>query len=155
MKSGIGVLLLLTCVLSTEAQIRSKRPARLVSFVRTHGELLVSDALVALSESADAASSVACQHARPVACSETNPLLGKHPSAAATWGYAIGGAVAIATAQHLAWKFALRDDPPRRHVIWFGTGPLAISEARTAYSNLTLGEGGRAQVLARRRLLDR
>jgi len=105
-------------------------------WVSHHKELLAADGLIFLAWSADAASSVACQRERPKACVETNALLGKHPSAAASFGYALGLAGAQSTLNGLIWWSA--GDSPGKHIIWLPTIAFTVLEIPNVKDNVQI-----------------
>lgn len=108
------------------------RLKRVAHYVTTHKELLISDTLVVLAWSADAASSVHCQ--RIPGCNESNPLLGKHPNEVHTWLGAMAPAAALVTLDHLAWYVA--PDRFDQHLFWFGPIGTSLLEVFNVKANV-------------------
>jgi len=133
-------------MLAQESPVRPSVPGRIVHYVKTHKELLASDALLLAATSADAASSVHCQHVLGKGCYETNPLLGTHPSAAVTWGYLMGLS-SVAVAGDHGVTYLANHDPDRsyvRHLVWFGTIAVDVSEIPNVLGNVRIAENGKA-----------
>ena len=118
---------------------------RIWHYIKTHKELLASDAIEISAWSADAASTVYDENHCPN-CVEQNSIIGKRPSGQAVWAYAIGAASVHATLSHLAWHYS--PDSDDRHLIWFTTGILAVTEAFNVYGN-TLAPQGASSAVAR------
>jgi hypothetical protein len=112
------VVCLLCCIPATHAQEikRAKMPAKIGHYIRTQKELLISDAILVLAESADAGSTVHCQHVSR-GCIETNSIIGPHPSNAATWADAEVTAVGLIVLLHCFWWQANKVDPEARHLV--------------------------------------
>ncbi|HTZ74564.1 MAG TPA: hypothetical protein VMB47_11630 [Candidatus Aquilonibacter sp.] len=115
---------------------------RTTQYVRTHKELLLADTLVVAALSADAASSVHCQQTNPVGCIESNPFLGRHPSASATWGYSLGFSAGIVAINHALFSIAPKD--PVRHIALFSSVAIAVTEIPTVRNNVQTSEARRA-----------
>jgi hypothetical protein len=118
MKFAIRVFVcLLCCIPATRAQEikRARMPAKIGHYIRTHKEILISDAVILLALNADAGSTVHCLHVSP-GCIETNSIIGPRPSNAAVWGLVEGYAVGLIAAQHLFWWQANKVDPEARHI---------------------------------------
>lgn len=105
---------------------------RIWHYVVTHKEVLAADALASSAWLADSASTVYDEH--HCTCIETNPILGKHPSEGAVWGYGIGSAALFTTLNHLIWHYA--PDRSDRHLFWFEVAPIIGVEASNVYSNV-------------------
>jgi hypothetical protein len=142
--------LILLCAFSAHAQaINPSVVAHVGRYVRTHKRLLVADAILGASWGADAASSTNCQRIAKASCVETNPLLGKHPSPAVTWGYAAGMASVMIAGEHLIWWEGNKVDPEAGHVIiWFVPVPFAISEFINVRTNVRIAERYRPPAIA-------
>jgi len=104
-------------------------------YIKTHKELLASDAVIIAAWSADAGSSVNTQVRCPT-CFEANPLLGHRPKPAATWTVLVGTGAAEVTASHLFWHY----QPHYRHVIWTQTAAVAIVDNFVVRSNVRLAQ---------------
>jgi hypothetical protein len=89
---------------------------RIRHYVGTHKELLASDALFIAALSADAFSTVRCQHMFGRDCVEENRLLPDSPSEFEVWGYFTGEEALYITAIHLWWH--RNPDSPWRHIDW-------------------------------------
>lgn len=137
MKCSSAVLVcLLFCVPPTQAQQAERRGvARVEHYIRTHKELLISDAIIVLAEGADAGSSVHCQHTS-FDCRETNSTLGSRPSNVATWGYAAGTAALLVTGEHLVWWQAKKVDPEARHLVLIAPVAIGITEYWSVTGNV-------------------
>ena len=109
---------------------------RIQHYVGTHRELLASDALLIGAFSADAVSSVKCQHeATPDdQCIEGNKLLGIHPSELTFWGYFTGLEAISIAASHVLWH--KHPDSPWRHISWALPIVYSICEIPTVRTNL-------------------
>jgi hypothetical protein len=114
---------------------------RIRHYVGTHKELLASDALLGAAFSADAVSSVKCQHqATPdFECIEGNKLLGIHPSELTYWGYFTGLETVYVAASHLWWH--KHPDSPWRHITWALPIAYSICEVPTVRTNLETADG--------------
>jgi hypothetical protein len=144
---------LLCCVPASRAQEikRARMPAKIGHYIRTHKELLISDAVVLLALNADAGSTVHCKHVSPY-CLETNSIIGPHPSNAAVWGLVNGYAVGLIAGVHLFWWQANKVDPEARHIILLFPIALGIDEYWTVTSNVAdanLLENARSRVMRR------
>jgi hypothetical protein len=131
--------LLLALLFATSLHAQTVKPnvfTRVRSYVSHHKELLAADGLIGSAWSLDAWSSVRCQNISP-ACTEQNPFLGPHPSAGATWGFAMGFASAQIALNHLAWHYA--PSPGLRHLIWFFDAPFLVYESFNIRSNIDTG----------------
>jgi hypothetical protein len=109
---------------------------RIRHYVSTHKELLASDAFLFAALSADAVSSVKCQHESTpeFPCVEGNKLLGIHPSELTYWGYFTGLEAVYVAASHLWWH--KHPDSPWRHTAWILPIVYSICEVPTVRSNL-------------------
>jgi hypothetical protein len=126
--------------LSCRAQVPAIKPAfpeRVWHFAGHHKELLAADAIAIMAEAADSASSVHCQ--RIPGCTETNSQLGRHPSELSTWGQSMGLSSLLIAGNAVIWHFAA--DPFDRHVMWLGTGALAIDQIFNVNNNVNIAEG--------------
>jgi hypothetical protein len=95
----------------------STKPGKLFRYITTHKVLLASDATLALSSLADAASAAHCQHVSPF-CHETNPLLGPHPSTAALYGTKMGLTAMYIGIDHW-WEHEFKGTAPEKiYVFW-------------------------------------
>lgn len=112
---------------------RERRFRRVTHYISAHKELIASDAIILAGLAADAASSVHCQR-YPKYCIETEGLLGQHPDQLNTWVYAMGLASGMVALDHLAWHFA--PEKSERHVIWFSTGAIGVSESWNVWQNV-------------------
>lgn len=151
MKLALGIvtaLLLTGAVQAQEPVLRLSPWAHIKHYARTHKELLVSDALVAASFEADAVSSTHCQKALGEDCIEHNPLLGKHPSEAVTYGYLTGLALSVGAFNHIVVRLA-NSDPDKygyyRHFIWLPTAAVAGVEFSYTWNNIRVTEQGQAE----------
>ena len=138
---------LLLCVLSASAQMKPSVPARVSNFIRTHKRLLVADSILILAWSADAASSVHAQ--KSGCCVESNPIVGPHPSEAATWGFAMGMAGLMVTGEHLIWWAGNKYDEREaaRVAIWLPPIAFGITEFYNVKANAQYA--GQAEARAR------
>jgi hypothetical protein len=121
-------------------------------YIKTHKELLASDALIVASTAADAASSVHCQKVLGPGCIESSPALSKHPSPAATRGLLMGMGIGIVALDHgVVWL--ANDDPDgygyMRHFVWIPTAAIAGDEGPTVWNNVYVTEHGQAEARAR------
>ena len=154
MKFGIRVLVcLLCCISATRAQEieRTKKPAKIRHYIRTHKELLIADAVILLAQSADAGSTVHCQHVSPF-CVETNGVIGPHPSNGATWADAEVTAVGLIVALHLFWWQANKVDPEARHIVLLFPVVDGISTYWSVSGNVAAAnrlENARTRVMAK------
>jgi len=127
----------------------------LIHYIKTHKELLASDALLLAASAADAASSVHCQDVLHEGCIETSPALSAHPSPASSWGLSMGVASALVALDHAAVRLA-NDDPdeygPIRHLVWFTSVPIAVFKGAATWNNVRVTNQGQAQEIARARL---
>jgi hypothetical protein len=96
---------------------------RIRHYVGTHKELLASDAVIFAALSADAITSVRCQHVYKVDCAESSRFLPNHPSEFEYWGYLGGQGAVYISSTHLWWH--KHPDSPWRHIVW--AGPIAVS----------------------------
>ena len=140
MNRSMVIAVLLLVPYATHAQYRQSPEAHISHFVRTHKELIVSDAIVIAAESADASSSVHCLHVSQ-GCTEENPLLGRRPSAGALWGSALSVSAGIVTMDHLIWHLNVNTDPDMRHLVWLSSIPLGVFETINVKSNVDVAEG--------------
>ncbi len=127
--------------------------------MKTHKELLASDAVILASFAADSASSVHCQDVRPVPCIEENPILSHHPSQLATWGLLMGMASVVVAADHGIVYGANHGwyPPEARHEIWLQTAAIAGVEGPNVWNNVCAAEHDQAASRlqkARERLAD-
>lgn len=138
------LIVLLFCAWPCEAQNRAWH------WVTTHKTPLLLSAVVGLAESADAASSIHCQGVSK-SCVEDGPV-GKHPSKAATWGWAslvIGGT----TASNLIWWHQTeKDAKDLRPLMFLWNAPLVIMDGITTSNNVNDAEYLQRQKQARVRL---
>lgn len=132
--------------------------SRVWHYIKTHKELLAGDALVLAALSADAASSVHCQDIRPTPCIDSSPVLGKHPSASATWGLMLGIGIGEVAGDHELVHLA-NEDPENygymRHFPWIPNIFIAGFEGPTVWNNICVAEHDQAasrQAAARLRL---
>ena len=124
--------------------IPAKRAGGLGHYIRTHKTLLVTDAVFVLSSLADSASTVHCLRTNPF-CSEENPLLPRHPSAAQLYGLKLGLTAGFITTNHF-WVHSFRNDPKDRrekayelaYVGW--TAPLVVVSITSAKHNVGLSK---------------
>lgn len=141
MRFALRVLVcLVICSCAAHAQ-KVEKPsieARVHTYVRTHKELLTNDALLSSAIFADAGSTIHCQNVGGPSCVETDPLLGKHPSAGAVIGLAIGADVGFIAINHLVWHFA--PDKVSRHILWVWTAPVILTEALASQNNVNVTE---------------
>jgi hypothetical protein len=110
---------------------------RIRHYVGTHKELLASDALIFAAWSADAVSSIQCQHAAfppDETCTEANNLLGAHPSELTYWGYFAGLETIFITANHLWWH--RHPGSPWHHLVWAIPIACSIDEFFNVQNNL-------------------
>lgn len=127
-----------------QQSIPAKHVGGLGHYVRTHKTLLVTDAVFVLSSLADSASTVHCLHTNRF-CSEENPLLPDHPSAAQLYGFKLGLTAVYVTANHY-WVRSFRDAPKTRsqkayelaYVGW--TAPLVAVSIVSAKHNVGLSQ---------------
>ena len=154
MKFVLRVLVFLLCctpALRAQETERAKRPAKIGHYIHTHKELLIADAVVLLAWSADAASSVHCQHVSPY-CVDSNSVVGPHPSNAATWGFAESMAVGLIVGEHLFWWQANKVDPEARHIILLFPAAVVITQYWNVSGNVAAAnrlENARSRVMAR------
>jgi len=113
--------------------------ARVGHYLNTHKRLLISDAIVVASFSADAASSVHCQHSSP-ACLEQNSIVGPRPNEVQTWGWSTLAMVSVVGGDHLLWWAANKEDQPVRNIIWIPTIAIGISECFNIRNNVNTAE---------------
>jgi hypothetical protein len=127
---------------------------RIRHYVGTHKELLASDAFLIAAFSADAVSSIKCQHEanRPEGCTELNKLLGIHPSELTFWGYLGGQETMYITANHLWWH--RHPDTPWRHLVWAAPIAWSIYESWVVRANLTFPPGTTKNTPAMTRILS-
>jgi len=112
-------------------------PGRIRHYLGTHKELLASDALLIAALSADAISSLRCQHRFGPDCVEGNPLLPNHPSEFMYWGYFTGEEALYITAIHLWWH---RNPSSRwRHIDWVVPIAASIIEMPNVRDNWDFG----------------
>jgi hypothetical protein len=126
---------------------------RIQHYVGTHKELLASDALLIAALSADAVSTVKCQHLSTpdFDCIEGNKLLGIHPSELTSWGYFTGLEAVYVTASHLWWH--KHPDSPWRHITWALPIAYSIYEVPIVRTNLETSPDNRQRLqLARARV---
>lgn len=166
MKPSLAVLLLFV-ILATVASaqetkvipaVREGKGAAVVHYVATHKRLLLVDAVYIGGEVADAWSSTRCQAAgarfNPPACTETDPLLGKHPGPGATWGSAMGLAAAFTVGNHLVWHLAGEEDPSARNILFLPASVFAVFQAHNVLDTVNLAQGlDNRRARARARLL--
>lgn len=135
------VVLLLSVVTVTRGQVvfvhHRSVPGHVWHYVTHHKELLIHDTLLVLTASADAASSVHCQHISPF-CKETNSTLGPRPSELATWGYLLGFAGAKITLNHLA--FWISDDRVYREACLSTDYIIFLDEYATVKNNVHMAD---------------
>jgi len=154
MKFAIRVLVcVLCCILPTRAQEKENKRvvARVGQYLRSHKELLIADTIVLLAWSADAGSSVHCQHVSS-GCVDSNSVVGPHPSNAATWAFAEGMAVGLIAGQHLVWWQANKVDPEARHVILLFPAAIGITEYWNVTGNVAAAnrlESARSRIMGR------
>jgi hypothetical protein len=96
---------------------------RIRHYVGTHKELLASDAVIFAALSADAITSVRCQHLYTLDCVESNRFLPNHPSEFVYWGYLAGQEAVYISSTHFWWH--KHPHSPWRHVAW--AAPIAVS----------------------------
>lgn len=135
---ALAIGLTMTCLVAN-AQI-SVKPHRsplgaLWHGIRRHKLEILYDGICFAAEAADAGSSVAAQ--RTGNATELNGALGPHPSSAATWAYALGGATAIAALNRMIFHYADRPggDGELRALPMFYTAPMAVMEFRNVAQN--------------------
>lgn len=155
-KACFFVLLLAALPSFAGAQLEKSRSFPHVGhYIKTHKELLASDALLLAASAADAASSVHCQDVLRKGCIETSPALSAHPSAAASWGLSMGLASALVALDHGAVRLA-NDDPDQygsmRHFVWFTSVPMAGFKGAATWNNVCVTNHGQAEEIARARL---
>jgi hypothetical protein len=119
---------------------------RVWRYMGTHKLLLTTDAALVLSSIADSASSYNCEQTSAF-CSEENPMLPRHPSAAQLYGVKLGMTAGIITFDHW-WYHRSR---------WWGyefwTAPLIFSSVAATKHNVNLAEKlSSGQVTERERL---
>jgi hypothetical protein len=135
------MLLLFTGTLSAQDVVHARRGLRLSAlshvghYIRTHKELLAADTLMTLSLSADVGSSVHCQSVS-LGCVETACFLPTHPNELQIEGDAAAKIISLISLNHWLFRVADRTDPPARHLIWFWTIPIAVTEFVTVRSNV-------------------
>jgi hypothetical protein len=128
---AIAVLLF---ALPTQAQFH-----KVGHYIKTHKELLVSDAIVIAAIGADVGSSVHCQSVSS-GCIEQNPILGPHPTELQTSGVGLMVATAVITGNHLIWHYGKPLGGGEQHMIWFSTIPIGIMETFNVKSNVDAAE---------------
>lgn len=128
------IVTILLCALPAQAQFH-----KVGHYIKTHKELLASDAIVALAFSADAGSSVHCQSVS-LQCIETNSLVGKHPTERQTAAWTLLAVGGIITGNHLIWHFGKQAEPGAEHLIWLDTTAIAIMETFNVRSNVQTAE---------------
>ena len=140
-------LILCVALISPVASAQS----RVGHYIRTHKRLLAADALLMAGWAADAASSVHDQ--RSGCCIEHNPILGPHPSPAATWAYAMGISSLLITGEHLIWWAGNKygDTAARDVLIWPVPIAHGISEFYTVRDNARYASDSNLRI-ARERL---
>jgi hypothetical protein len=154
MKFAIQVLVFLLCctpAVRAQGTGRARKPAKIGHYIRTHKELLISDAIILLALNADAGSSVHCQHVSPN-CLEANSITGPRPSNAAIWGVANGYALGLIAGEHLVWWQAQKVDPEARHMILIFPVVMGVYEYLNVTGIITdtkLLENARARVMRR------
>lgn len=103
---------------------------RTKSYVSHHKELLGLDAVVTGTYAADARSTTRCH------CGiEENPILGKHPSGAAVWRYALGADIVEIAGLH-AIRWVLPDDLSKKVVPIAPVLGFALGEVFNIKANL-------------------
>lgn len=139
----LAVVLLVAFVAVPAAPANPLR--RIGRYIAHHKELLAQDSLIVLPWAADAASSVRCQHTSPH-CVELNPILGRHPSELASWGYMMGFAGVTVACFH-GLHAVSGDDTALRRIPWFIVAPVVVDESLNVSGNVHLAErlsgGGR------------
>jgi hypothetical protein len=141
--------LLLFLLLAPAAQAQN----RVWQYIKTHKIVLTADAALILARAANAASSVHCQSISR-GCVEENSTIGKHPSPTATWGYAMGSAAILVTANHTWWWATGKwDEKDLRPLMFLWNGPLVIVDGITTLNNVHDAEFLERQKQARARLV--
>jgi len=125
----------LVTILLAVAPVRGQGfPHKVWHYVSTHKQILIRDALIAGSISADAWSTQRCLAASPN-CYETNPLVGQRPSPLQLWGFSAGG-IAVGIAFNHLIPHLEQDKSTGQILPWLGVIPLTVSESWFAYSNV-------------------
>jgi hypothetical protein len=141
MKNILRVLVCLLCAsIPAQAQIVFvHKESRFIHYVKTHKVILVADTLLIMAEAADAASSVHCQTVP--GCVEQNGTLGRHPSVAATWGWTMGAAGVLVTANHVWWWATNKyDSKDLRPLMFLWNAPLVITQVFNVKNNVDAAE---------------
>jgi hypothetical protein len=115
-----------------EGAAPARKGGRIFRYVSTNKVLLLSDSALILSGLADVITSVRCQHMYPASCVETNAIVGRHPSDAATYGYKMGASVAMIIGNH----WVNRSFGRWRHVYVPWTTSLVASNIYAAHHNI-------------------
>lgn len=122
------------------AHVRRNPIRKLWHGIRRHKLEILYDGILFAAEAADAGSSVAAQNTGNA--TEINSALGPHPSARATWTYAMGGAAATALLNRMIFHYA--DSPggdgELRAIPLFYTVPMAVLESRNVNQNAKIAE---------------
>lgn len=122
------------------------RRQRIWRYIGTHKLLLATDTVLILSSLADSASSYKCEQTSTF-CSEDNPLLPKHPTAAQLYSLKLGMTAGFITLNH--WWYHAGSD--WGYELW--TAPLVFSNISAAKHNVDLAEKlSSAQRTERKRL---
>jgi hypothetical protein len=110
-------------------------------YIKTHKELLLSDSILVVAWSADAASSVHCQNSSTNfvnQCDETNKILGKHPGVGLTWTYSMAVAGVFVTANHLWWHET--QDSEIKHFVWLSPVAWGLFQTLNVKANVNTAE---------------
>lgn len=139
------LLFIAVCTIPANAQVIEPSPlGHVVHYIKNHKRLLISDTVILAALAADAGSSTNCQHVLKANCLETNAILGKHPSDAATWSLLMGYGSGMVAIDHLSFWYADKyGDNTYKWLVLIPTIAIPGWEGPNTWANVCVTEHGK------------